>query len=143
MRSFETQDLKSFRMCSSKKTGVAGRWPSLKFAADPARRRELILCSERGLDGGKVRQQLHQPSDLQHCHSLSRQTRDRKRLSNIAPVDKEGYQRPNSSRIQKRHPAHIEHQVSRRLRTQRLNEVVNRLETQFSIEPGHEITFVR
>src|SRR6266851_6337756 len=88
------------------------------------------------------RQKLAESRNLEHRAALFRQSGQREGLPLVSPVNEQLRQRAHTRGIEKRNASQIENEMSRRFRPQGLNEIVDRLEAKFAIEPHHDRTAV-
>jgi hypothetical protein len=101
------------------------------------------MLRERFFDGGMDRQESGQPGNLDYGGSLLRQAGQSKAFARVSAVHKELHQRADSGGVQKGHATHIENEMRRSFRTQRLDEIVDGFETQLATEPSDEAVRVR
>jgi hypothetical protein len=110
--------------------------------AGPGEASRLNALSECFFHGSMDGQQLRQARHLNYGVSLLRQTRQREGLAFVSAVHEELYQSADSSRIQERHPAHIQDHVRGRFGPQRLDEIVHGFQAKFAAKACDEMACI-
>ena len=123
----------------SGKSGLFAHESEYSSAAGARLWTALSVVGDGFFDGGVNRQELDKTGDLDDSVALLGQAGKGEGPSGASAVHEDLHQRANPSGVQEGHAAHVEDQVQRRFRAQRLNEIVDGFETELAIEACDQV----